>query len=271
MAPRGSSGSSGVGNTKPPRVSSAKNWCFTWNNSEKHDGSMAPEIWGLELAKLGKYGFGVETAPTTGTVHYQGWISFDTKCRPKEKIKIPSIHWEPMKGNIDQNIAYCSKEGKYYTNYEPFLLEDDLADGNYKPWQREIIDLINGPVDKRKVYWYYDLEGGTGKSALVRHLEIQKKIIGLTGGKSSDIAFMLTQYKPEQIKAVIIDLPRCSGGLLSFDIIEQIKNGKVFSPKYESKCLMFNSPHLIILSNAPPDQSEMRQLSADRWVVRKIE
>lgn len=266
MGKRGSSGSSDGGNTKPHRASPARHWCFTWNYE---DGSVVPEFLVSKLESLGCiFGFGEEIAPTTGQLHFQGWVSFDKKVRPKQAVGIEAIHWDHMKGTVEDCIKYCSKEGKYHTNYTPFKLDDDLESGNYREWQRDVINLINGPIDKRKVYWYYDPEGGAGKSALVRHLEINGKAIGLTGGKGNDIAYMLCQYKPENIKCVILDLPRSSEGYLSYNIIEQIKNGKIFSPKYESRGLMFNSPHLLIFANyAPPD---MGMLSKDRWVVRNI-
>ena len=49
--------------------------------------------------------------------------------------------------------------------------------------------------------------------------------------------------------------------------IESIKNGLVFSGKYEGAQLIFNRPHVICFSNSLPDTTMM---SADRWKIVNI-
>lgn len=60
-------------------------------------------------------GFGLETCPTTGRLHQQGWLLLDKNIRFKalKKFFCGTIHWEKMGGTIQENITYCSKEGQY--------------------------------------------------------------------------------------------------------------------------------------------------------------
>jgi hypothetical protein len=46
--------------------------------------------------------------------------------------------------------------------------------------------------------------------------------------------------------------------------LEELKNGYVFSPKYESKNKSFPTPHVVVLMNETPDRSK---LSADRYSI----
>ena len=49
----------------------------------------------------------------------------------------------------------------------------------------------------------------------------------------------------------------CSGGKISYDGLENLKDGLLFSGKYESGMSRFPSPILIVLSNNFPDLSKM--------------
>lgn len=82
-----------------------RNWCFVWNNYTDADIETA-KSWTCKYVKFVK-----ETAPTTGTPHLQGWISFASaktwdamkKWAPKE------LSFRAIKGSLLQNEEYVSK------------------------------------------------------------------------------------------------------------------------------------------------------------------
>lgn len=71
--------------------------------------------------------------------------------------------------------------------------------------------------------------------------------------------------KPELI---ICDIPRSSRGFINYGVLEQIKNGVIYSGKYEGGQLFLPKLHLLVFSNDMPDIDEM---SKDRWNVRGID
>ena len=54
---------------------------------------------------------------------------------------------------------------------------------------------------------------------------------------------------------------------MNYEVIESVKNGVVFSTKYESQMKVFKTPHVIIMANFAPDESKM---SSDRWDIRYL-
>lgn len=66
----------------------------------------------------------------------------------------------------------------------------------------------------------------------------------------------------------ILDIPRANKNCISYKSIESIKTGLIYSPKYEGGQAVFNSPHIIIFSNYPP---EIQNLSLDRWEIFEIQ
>ena len=85
----------------------------------------------------------------------------------------------------------------------------------------------------------------------------------LNNGKSADIAHAL----PREPKVVVFDLSRTMEGHINYDVIEQIKNGNVFSAKYESRAKHFPKPHVIIFANFEPNYAAW---SDDRYDVVKL-
>ena len=84
-------------------MSRAKNWCFTLNNytSELDFATMPDLVYGI---------YGHEIAPTTGTPHLQGYLSFSKLKRLNQVTDIiPLAHFIVARGNPAQNTAYCSK------------------------------------------------------------------------------------------------------------------------------------------------------------------
>lgn len=122
-----------------------------------------------------------------------------------------------------------------------------------KPWQSDLVDLIKMEPDSRKIHCVVDREGGAGKSTFARYLlHTRKDVAVLLPGKGSDLAYAI---KPA--RCYIIDCPRSSGEFICWSFIESLKNGYVFSSKYESTIKSFAVPHVILMMNAPVPEGKM--------------
>lgn len=144
-------------------------------------------------------------------------------------------------------------------------LRVELSGATLRSWQSALVDIIKGPVCPRKVYWCYDLAGNTGKSFMGKYLMAWHDATIFTHGKLSDMAFA---YNLERV--VVIDLARTQSDKLDhmYQFIENLKNGILFSPKYESGTKCFPPPHVIVFANFEPDRSK---LSEDRWFIKALD
>lgn len=129
-------------------------------------------------------------------------------------------------------------------------------------WQKEVLDLVKTKPDDRKVYWFFDPDGGKGKSALGRHLRDFHNAFYTKGGKSMDITY---SYDFQSI--VIMDYVRDSEEYVNYGVMEMFKDGLVTSNKYESTTKRCNPPHILVFANFMPNTSKM---SRDRWVIREL-
>lgn len=266
MAPR-------VGNTKRP--SGAKTWDFVWNNY--------PQDWKEELApKFSIYAeewvYQQETGES-GTPHIQGYVKFAKKIRPIEKLKLPKeISWRVCRNRLAL-IKYCSDPEKRDPDGVmikspglkiPRSLMKVTYDMLYE-WQKKIVDKFDepAPMFDRKVYWFWEPQGNIGKSIVAKYLVDQRGAL-VVGGKAADAFLALSKWIEKEGEApeiVVFDVPRCVLDYVSFQAMEKIKDGLLFSGKYESGMIRFNTPHIICFGNEEPDRSK---LSEDRWSVQRV-
>lgn len=269
-----SSNSSNVGNTNistlepvKKQISPSLHWCFTLNNWTDDD---KDEILAVCSNSSKKYVFQSEIGENGGTPHLQGYIEFNSKVRPMNLFKNKKIHWEKTKW-VNASIKYCSKDSTYtgqrWTNIrmeKPLKIINDLKD-----WQSGIIDLISNEPDDRSIYWYWDENGGVGKSVFCKYLVVKHNALVISG-KSTDVKYGIVKYKEKHgvyPELIILDVPRSNLAYINYEAIENVKNGLFFSTKYESEMVIFNSPHLIVFANEEPDYDKM---SSDRWHVINI-
>lgn len=87
----------------------SRNYCFTaWKK---------PELEKLKKEHIKYLCFGIEKAPTTGKIHYQGYIEVKTPMRIsgiKNMMCDNSVHLEKRMGTRDQAIDYCKKDGDFH-------------------------------------------------------------------------------------------------------------------------------------------------------------
>lgn len=131
-----------------------------------------------------------------------------------------------------------------------------------KKWQASLMNDLNTVPHPRKIIWIWENVGNVGKTYMAMYLAAVHKAAYLQNGKSSDLAHA---YNGQNI--VVFDFPRTSIEKINYSIIESLKNGIVFSPKYNSQTKVFPTPHVVIFANFPPNRSA---LSQDRWDIREI-
>lgn len=257
------------GNTETPAKKGTKQgsqhsyWCFTLNNYEVEQIERIEQVlkheckWYVFQAEVGE----------EGTPHLQGTICLKLRQRLTQLKAIdPKIHWEPTK-SVKASVAYCTKQetcaGERWVH--GIELPEELDVEEPRGWQLDVMNIIKNKPDKRTIHWFWEPNGNVGKTTLCKYLVIKHQALMLTG-KSNDMYNMISKF-PNKRKLIIVDCPRSSQDYINYGAIEQIKNGLIFSGKYEGAQVVFNCPHVIVFANQPPNEEQM---SGDRWNIVEI-
>ena len=137
----------------------------------------------------------------------------------------------------------------------------------WKKWQQELLIELEGFPDQRKVLWYFDPVGNTGKTFFAKwHNDLINNTAVVQSGRRHDILYILSK-RTEDIKTVIMDLTRSGEDEVDYNVIESIKNGYFQSGKYDSRFVSIPTPHLVVFANFRPKTA---QLSLDRWDIRSL-
>lgn len=251
------------GNTGPlPQPTRKTFYCFTlFNFTEDIKIELNRQLGIICL----KYKYGEEICPTTNKPHLQGFFHLKKAMRITEIKLVGNPHLEPCKGNEEQNIRYVSKDG-IVTSFgypKPIKIIENL-----RPWQAEIERLCFTEPDDRKVFWFWESVGNVGKSAFIKYMVVKHNALVCQGGKHSDIINLVFNTDMDKSNILLFDIPRAHKGNISYSALECIKTGMVCNTKYETGVKVFNSPHILIFANFPPECPE--NLSADKWVVREL-
>ncbi len=221
----------------------------------------------LSLAKLAKKAILGFEVGESGTPHIQGYLSLHRKLRITSLTKWAGLERTSMRAvrNDLATQAYCRKDGKYWEHGypKPIWIINEL-----KPWQTDVLDLYLSPVNHRKIYWFWEPVGGIGKSAFIKFMIVKHSILFCSGGKHTDIMNLVFNQDMDSSRGVFFDIPRAHEGKISYSSLECIKNGMVCNTKYETGVKIFNSPHVFIFANFPPDDPE--KMSSDRWVITEL-
>lgn len=138
-------------------------------------------------------------------------------------------------------------------------------------WQSDLIAELEGEPHKRRIIWYYDPVGNTGKSDVSLF------------ASANDLALIMTQIGGDRDggqlietalangwdgRAIIIDIPRQGEHRSIYSPLEAMKNGLITNVKYKGGNSSFPRPHIVVMANFLP---RVHELSLDRWDVRMLE
>ena len=119
----------------------SRTWVFTINNYHQVPEILPPEI---------KYMcYGREVGPN-GTPHLQGYVVFhNARVRPDSFFQQYGQGWfEVARGSIDQNVKYCSKEGKFTELGERPLDPKKKGGKEIERWEEALVSAREGKLDE---------------------------------------------------------------------------------------------------------------------------
>lgn len=128
-----------------------------------------------------------------------------------------------------------------------------------RAWQSAVMEILSKEIDPRKIHFVVDQVGNAGKSYLCSYAETKLEGVQvMRPGKSVDMAYIYD----EDTKVLFIDVPRSKVSHFQYDFLEQVKDGRLVSSKYESVTKRFTPPHIVVFMNEEPD---FNALSSDRY------
>jgi Putative viral replication protein len=160
---------------------------------------------------------------------------------------------------------------EFLLDYKENIPIPDHAD--LYPWQQELKTDLESPPDARKIIFMVGTEGNNGKSWFAkyyRQLHPETTVV-MRPAKKSDMAYHLPDDEP-YTRVLFMD---CARGATKdsdniayiYPFLEELKDGCVFSPKYESMQKEFPPLHVVVFMNNMPDDT---MLSRDRYDIRVI-
>lgn len=244
----------------------------------KDKGTLAQKLEFVSWFKEGKkYAVQEEICPETKKAHLQGYVSFsNARCLLATRKRFTGLaHIEKVR-SAWASEEYCKKVNTRLEGGELYLkgvrapVRDPMAGLTYRGWQMEIATILGTEAEGRNIFWYWEPLGGVGKSCFVKHLCLTMEGVLMMSGKAADMKYGIVKHleKGLEFNTLLIDLPRSRENKVSYEGIEEIKNGCFYSTKFESGQVVMNFPHIVIFSNFEPKPDKM---SKDRFIVRLIE
>jgi len=122
-------------------MSRNRNFCFTFNNY--------PDTRLVDNLVCKYIAYSKEVAPTTGTLHLQGYVSF-ANAKTKEQVRrlMPGCHISIMIGSLTQNDTYCSKAAELFHRGEKPVSNDNKGRAEQLRWQRARELAKEGKIDE---------------------------------------------------------------------------------------------------------------------------
>lgn len=177
------------------------------------------------------------------------WVKEQSR-RPSEReiaVQFPSLFLRYRRHLLD----LCG-----HLRPDPVFPESELRD-----WQSELESKLEEDPDDRTIMFYVDNEGGKGKTWFMRYwfTKHPEETQMLSIGKRDDLAYAIDETK----SVFIFDIPRGGMEYFQYAVVEKLKDGVIFSSKYESRTKVLEGKvHVVVFSNEEPDYNK---LSADRF------
>lgn len=253
-----------------------RGWSFTYNMKDATTlATVEPEsgiIDALNMSCVDTWCFQLERG-ANGTYHYQGQMYF-SGARTRDCVRriLGRAHVEPLR-DCKSSLRYVTKEDSTFVR-GPWakgiqVIYKEATIWNDRAWQKSLREKIDGPKNDREIIWIADHKGNMGKTVFAKHLIQSRANTLFVSGKAADAQYAISKLVAEgkAPKLVLFGFPRSKEAYVSYEAMENIKDGLFFNSKYESGMVCFDSPVVVVMANFAPKREQM---TADRWSVYSI-
>jgi len=140
----------------------------------------------------------------------------------------------------------------------------EVEDHDMFEWQKDLDQRLSKPAEDRKVIFVIDKEGNQGKTWFAKHYtKTHDDAQYMEPAKKVDMAYSLNCH----IRVLFINVTRTTETAnldYLYSFIESVKDGMVFSAKYESRMKYLGKVHVVVMMNMDPNYD---LLSKDRYQI----
>lgn len=139
-----------------------------------------------------------------------------------------------------------------------------VEDHELYDWQKDLQESLSQEPNDREVIFVVDKDGGQGKTWFAKwYCKHNENAQYMEPAKKADMAYALQ----DNLRVLFLNITRTTESdkqeyLYSF--IESVKDGMVFSPKYESRMKYYEKVHVVVMMNQDPNEN---LLSNDRYNI----
>ena len=143
-------------------------------------------------------------------------------------------------------------------------LQEKFENATLKKWQDVVMKLIE-IQGEREILFVIDELGNQGKTWLTQYITLTRNGQCFDSTNKKDVAYALNPEKD----IFVFDMTRATEPKMSLQILESIKNGIVFSGKYEPGTKIVNEAKVVIMANSFTELHEA-QFSCDRFMILNL-
>jgi len=144
--------------------------------------------------------------------------------------------------------------------HPPSFVMEEIA---LRPWQLEVMEKLNAPWERRKIYWIWSQASGTGKTTFSNYVFLRLKSLLTTDFNWSNLVYAV----PNGLKVLWFNLPydQPVNEAVLTTLEKASDGGPVFSTKYESQQKVL-AAHVVVTSNCEPPFERLRNRIHD-WCL----
>ena len=166
----------------------------------------------------------------------------------------------------EEHTCVFAKYGAFVRAYVQDHQPTYTVDPHYlNSWQEALNEKLVVEPDDRRIIFVVDPKGNSGKTWFAKYymsLHPNNTQV-MKSAKYLDMAYNLECTS----RHVFINCSRQQTEFLNYDFMESIKDGMVFSTKYEPINKKMNKCHVVVLMNQMPD---MEKLTQDRYDILNV-
>lgn len=169
--------------------------------------------------------------------------------------------WVQIVEEVPSGLRYY-KEIKMYKHALFEAQPKPIPNIALRPWQVELYNLLDGPVEMRRIFWIRSAHSAVGKTTT-----LQAYMAGRPGtvlSATMSLVNIMHALDAQTHRVIWFDLSRSDPiDATATDILEKLSNGGyVFSGKYESM-QKYVSAHIVVTCNRPPPDDRLPKRCVD--------